>query len=375
MKYNVIHDYLSQVGAAYASRSQDPFTLATLLVVDAQKHALLSHALRAPQNSDLPKKLHTLLRVQKTDRLVPFIDSLFNYLATQPPTAQLVARGPAQLPIQAYRPAFDAWAAVWTKAFAIFSLPDATWFGASLRHFGLVLLHLAVKADKYQVQTSSTKNPCITDAASKVSKAAGLAAIDRTPAAGQETKRREVLWLANLSFYAYFKLNNLRLCDTVLSSVDSAFALNRQFAPPTTSVLAGANADQGESCYSRADRVTYRYYLGRLRLMQHRIRVAHTHLRWAFDNCIVSSRNKVFILVPLLVASLILGHYPTPALLQASGLHPQFGPLVERLRLGDGAGMLQELNRWREWHRSRGIYLLLRERLQTACWRNLIRRT
>lgn len=216
---------------------------------------------------------------------------------------------------------------LYSKAFAIFSLPEATWFGASLRHFGLVLLHLAVKvsgtaalgsrdspscsrsptpfvmtnqADKYQVQTSSTKNPCITDAASKLSKAAGLAAIDRTPAAGQETKRREVLWLANLSFYAYFKvslwsvaamlgasltsharrlgqLNNLRLCDTVLSSVDSAFALNRQFAPLATSALAGANADQGESCYSRADRVTYRYYLGRLRLMQHRIRVVRGH--------------------------------------------------------------------------------------------------
>lgn len=51
MNYNVIHDYLSQVGAAYASRSQDPFTLASLLVIDAQKHALLSHALRAVSTS------------------------------------------------------------------------------------------------------------------------------------------------------------------------------------------------------------------------------------------------------------------------------------------------------------------------------------
>lgn len=80
------------------------------------------------------------------------------------------------------------------------------------------------------------------------------------------------------------------------------------------------------------------------------------------------------ILIPLLVASLILGSYPKRALLVAAGLDDQFGPLLERLRLGDGAGMLRELDRWREWHRAHGNYLLMRERLQVGAWRNLMRR-
>lgn len=77
--------------------------------------------------------------------------------------------------------------------------------------------------------------------------------------------------LANLSFKAYFKLNNTRLCETVLGSVENALKVNRTFARNS-----GINDDSGEQCYSKADRVTYRYYLGRLRLFQHNIRAVST---------------------------------------------------------------------------------------------------
>ena len=67
----------------------------------------------------------------------------------------------------------------------------------------------------------------------------------------------------------------------MLSSLDSAFALNRQFTPsslhasgiPYNDGVSTIGTDVGEASYSRADRVTYRYYLGRLRLSQHRIRL------------------------------------------------------------------------------------------------------
>lgn len=42
---------------------------------------------------------------------------------------------------------------------------------------------------------------------------------------------------------------------------------------------------------------------------------------------------------------------------------------------GDFRGVLSELNRWQAWHLKCGNYLLLREKLETICWRNLARRT
>jgi len=43
--------------------------------------------------------------------------------------------------------------------------------------------------------------------------------------------------------------------------------------------------------------------------------------------------------------------------------------------LGDFATVSAELDRWGDWHRRLGNYLLLKEKLEVVCWRNLIRRT
>lgn len=59
------------------------------------------------------------------------------------------------------------------------------------------------------------------------------------------------------------KLNNIRLCETVLGSVDNAIQVNKN--------LKSSRDLSGEEGYSIADRVTFKYYVGRLRLSQHRI--------------------------------------------------------------------------------------------------------
>jgi len=43
--------------------------------------------------------------------------------------------------------------------------------------------------------------------------------------------------------------------------------------------------------------------------------------------------------------------------------------------LGDYVTVSSELDRWGDWHRHQGNYLLLKEKLEVICWRNLIRRT
>ncbi|EPQ28806.1 uncharacterized protein PFL1_03609 [Pseudozyma flocculosa PF-1] len=263
---------------------------------------------------------------------------------------------------------YDAWALVYSRASTFFSLPDTTWFIPTLRYLAASLVSLAMTVDQ---RMGLAKKPKTTDAAGRLSKSAGMAGNDRSQARGSETKRAAVLMLANLSFKAYFKLNNTRLCETVLGSVENALKLNRSFPGSATR----QRDDTGEACYSRADRVTYRYYLGRLRLFQHSIKAAATHLRWAFDNCPNQHlKNKRLILIPLISTYLILGRYPDETLLSISSLTPQFSALVRNLRLGNGAGVNQELDRHMDWFRVHGLYLILKEKLPISVWRNLARR-
>ncbi len=103
--------------------------------------------------------------------------------------------------------AYDAWALVYSRASAFFSLPDTVWFVSSLRFFASSLVTLAMAVDQ---RTDAVQKRKTTDAAGRLSKAAGMAGNDRSQARGSETKRAAVLMLANLSFKAYFKLNNTR---------------------------------------------------------------------------------------------------------------------------------------------------------------------
>lgn len=99
------------------------------------------------------------------------------------------------------------------------------------------------------------------------------------------------------------------------------------------------------------------------------------HLRWAFDNCTLRShKNKRSILIPLVASYLILGRYPQEALLATAGLEPVFSGLIYRLKKGDAAGAMDELDKNMDWFRVRGLYLIMKEKLQISMWRNLSRR-
>ncbi|WFD29860.1 hypothetical protein MSPP1_000874 [Malassezia sp. CBS 17886] len=260
--------------------------------------------------------------------------------------------------------AYDAWVKVFSCCSMIISLPDTVWFVAVLVYAARRLVSLAIDADQRSATRVYTKT---IDAAGRLSKCAGLVANDRTAAPGAETKRVAVLALANLSFRAYFKLNNTRLCETVLGSVHNALLMNRRNS--------GTPDATGEECYSLAERVTYRYHLGQVRLIQHVIDEAAKHLRWAFDHCPTAhTHNKRLIAAPLIATYMILGRYAAPALLQQLALTDEFGALLHYHRLGYGAGVLAELERQREWLRTKGLYMILCEKAMLGVWRNLFRR-
>lgn len=261
--------------------------------------------------------------------------------------------------------AYDAYVKLFSDAAALFALPETVWFVPCLKLLAQRLVTLAIACDKQSELRTYTKT---IDAAGRLSKSAGLAANDRTALPGGETKRAAVLALANLSFRAYFKLNNTRLCETVLGSVQNALLMNRRNA-------ADGALDTGEEVYSRAERVTYRYYLGQIRLIQHRIQAAAQHLDWAFVHCTQRQRhNKRKILVSLVPVHLILGRYARRALLDEFGLAERYAMLLHYHRLGYGRGVEQELDRHCDWLRTRGLYMVLREKAMLGVWRNLFRR-
>lgn len=99
------------------------------------------------------------------------------------------------------------------------------------------------------------------------------------------------------------------------------------------------------------------------------------------------------ILIYLIAASLPLGLFPSLPLLQEFDLDDQYSALLPALKvsppasctlrrslqgslqLGDYNTVLSEINRHMSWHLKKGNYLLLKEKLEVICWRNLARRT
>ncbi|KAL9935042.1 hypothetical protein V8E36_006118 [Tilletia maclaganii] len=393
-------------------------TLAVLVNLDASQSALIQQELAGISAADellpdvtsaLPASVSSVVSGKlDLSRFASFIAELLAYVAAYPAvsvlTPSLVAATGAgahgSLPVDVAA-AYEAWSQVYSRAHLVFSLPESFWFIPTLRWLSESLVVLAIRSDAY---LRDPKQRHATDSASRLSKSAGLAGNDRAPAppSGVGTKRPAVMFLANQSFRAYFNLNNVRLCETVLSSVENAMKISRQAAQDGGggggagkgkgrklgggSVFgSGAASDASspaeleelsQSGYTRADRVTYRYYLGRMRLHQHRLRSAEAELSWAFRHCTDSQpRNKRLILIYLLTASIPLGRLPQPGLLQAFNLDRQFSGIVQAFQRGGAQLALAELDGWREWHRKRGTYLILREKLQIGLWRNLIRRT
>lgn len=220
--------------------------------------------------------------------------------------------------------AYTAWAQVYARAALVFQQANTAWFSPILILCGRTLLRLALRAD---LHAPTANKPRTTDAASRLSKSVGVSSNDRTAAPCLETKRAAVLPLAVLSFRAYFALDNLRLCNTVQGSVDNALKCNRDQED---------QLDTGEEAYTLADRVSYHFYLGRVRLGQQSMCAAYTELRWAFDHAPyapstpTTDHNLRRIAIPLVTAAIVQGIVPSStiyALPPLAPLAPVFQPL------------------------------------------------
>ncbi|ORZ27204.1 hypothetical protein BCR41DRAFT_346492 [Lobosporangium transversale] len=265
---------------------------------------------------------------------------------------------------------YDLISACYRSFLSLYSAADAQWLTPLLMNLSYSLIRWANFADEEQPNAKELK---ISDAASSshLSKALHIVIGDKSTNQIENSKRRALYYLANLTFRAYFKLRSTRLIPTVMANI--------------------SNAGAALSEYPMSEQVTYRYYVGRYHLYQLDLRRAESDLAFAFRNCpdlshddednndgnMIAFKNGRLILIYLTACRLCLGRMPSVQLLQEYGLDTYFEPLKKAIKLGDLSLLDQKLMspELMSWFVEKELFFLLKEKLQVLCWRSLIRKT
>lgn len=175
-------------------------------------------------------------------------------------------------------------------------------------------------------------------------------------APGNKDKKMAALDIVNVSIKIYFKLNTLRLCKNLIRTVES-----RQFPP--------------FDVFPVSQKVTYKFYLGRLAVFDEKYEDAQEALEYALLHCHKNARkNTSLILKYLIPVGLLLGRLPS---LQLSRHHGEilapYIPIAESLKSGNIGMFYQTMKKQRNILVKDGTYLLL-EKLQAAVYRRLLKK-
>ncbi|CAO3647698.1 unnamed protein product [Mucor fragilis] len=132
------------------------------------------------------------------------------------------------------------------------------------------------------------------------------------------SKKYGTYCMIGILFRIYFKLKQQNLCKNILRAVKAADM------PPI---------DQ----FSKSDRVTFRYYLGRLYFLEEDYVKAENELDLAFKECTNRhTKNKELILQTLLPVKLMRGIFPTASLFQKFPRARQtYSQLATSIKMGD----------------------------------------
>lgn len=172
--------------------------------------------------------------------------------------------------------------------------------------------------------------------------------------AGHKGKKLVTLFVVNQLFKIYFKLNTLHLCKNLIKAVDSP------------QVVAFEH-------FSAAQRVTYKFFVGRLSVFNDNYQQADEDLSYALKHCHrAAQKNKRTILLYLVPVRLLRGHLPKQELLEAHNL-PEYIPLVQAMKQGNIRLLNETLDTHQEKLIRTGTYIIL-EKLKAAVYRSLIKK-
>ncbi|XP_026864585.1 PCI domain-containing protein 2 isoform X1 [Electrophorus electricus] len=167
-----------------------------------------------------------------------------------------------------------------------------------------------------------------------------------------DSKKWGMLFLVNQLFKIYFKINKLHLCKPLIRAIDSSNL---------------------KDDYSMAQRVTYKYYVGRKAMFDSDFKLAEDYLSFSFQHSHRScQRNKRLILIYLLPVKMLLGHMPTNQLLRKYDLL-QFADVTKAVSEGNLLLLNEALTKHETFFIRCGIFLIL-EKLKIITYRNLFKK-
>ncbi|VDN07261.1 unnamed protein product [Thelazia callipaeda] len=167
------------------------------------------------------------------------------------------------------------------------------------------------------------------------------------------SKKIAMLNLTNQLFRIYFRINKLNLLKPLIRAIDNSGPLYQKF--------------------SMADKVTYKYYLGRKAMFDSDLSLSERSLSYAFRHCpSYCERNKRLILIYLVPVKMFLGHMPSSDLLKRYQLQ-QFVAVVDSVKDGNLKKLDETLMENERFFVECGIFLML-EKLKIIAFRNLFKK-
>ncbi|KAF0690833.1 Aste57867_17821 [Aphanomyces stellatus] len=170
-------------------------------------------------------------------------------------------------------------------------------------------------------------------------------------AAPELSKKPTTLYIVNQLFKIYFRLNKINLCGNVIQAINK----------------------QNFSQFEKRDQVTYKYYLGRIRMFEDKYSEADDHFSFAWQHCHTQyTRNKRMILQFLVPVKLVLGVLPSTELLQAYQLD-EYAAIASSIRQGNLFAFNECLEKFQAKFVQQGMYLLM-QKLRPLVLRTLLKK-
>ncbi|KAL4706464.1 hypothetical protein ACJJTC_003036 [Scirpophaga incertulas] len=166
------------------------------------------------------------------------------------------------------------------------------------------------------------------------------------------SKKIGMLTIVNQLLKVYFRINKIHLCKPLIRAIDST-----NLREP----------------FPLAQRITYRYFVGRKAMFDSDYQSADDYLTFAFQNChAMSFKNKKQILTYLVPVKMLLGYMPAKHVVYKYDL-PLFWDLACAVKNGNLRGIDQVMEEHESFFIKAGIYLIV-EKLKILAYRNLFRR-
>ncbi|KAI8089894.1 uncharacterized protein BX664DRAFT_334166 [Halteromyces radiatus] len=213
---------------------------------------------------------------------------------------------------------------------------------------------LATKVDNDTLETNEGKRKKLEEAANIISKSFTYCITDRSVT--KTSKKFGTYFMIGLLFRIYFKLKQQNLCKNILRALKATDMPSIEDFP-------------------KSDRVTFRYYLGRLYFLGEDYAKAENELDLAFRECMKSQRkNKELILQTLLPVRLIRGVLPSRALLeQYPKTNQVYGDIAKAIKCGNVKAFNEALVRSETTLIRQGTYFAV-EKAQSIAMRQLFRK-